>query len=31
MGRSPDAVRKLYGRALDRLADQLDPPAGEST
>lgn len=25
MGRSPDAVRMLYGRALERLADKLGP------
>jgi RNA polymerase sigma-70 factor (ECF subfamily) len=26
MGRSPDAVRKLYGRALARLAGEVDDP-----
>lgn len=26
MGRSPEAVRKLYARALGRLADDLDDP-----
>ena len=26
MGRSPDAVRKLYGRALGQLADLVDGP-----
>ncbi len=28
MGRSPDAVRKLYGRAVARLAEQMRAPAG---
>lgn len=28
MGRTADAVRKLYARALARLADRLDEPAG---
>ena len=28
MGRSPDAVRKLYGRALARLADRIGGPEG---
>ena len=31
MGRTPDAVRKLYGRALDRVADRFDPPNGAAT
>jgi RNA polymerase sigma-70 factor (ECF subfamily) len=30
MGRSADAVRKLYGRALARLADRLDRGSGTS-
>ena len=30
MNRTPDAVRKLYGRALDRLADRFDPRNGAS-
>ena len=30
MGRSPDAVRMLYGRAMDRLADRLGNGDGTS-
>jgi RNA polymerase sigma-70 factor (ECF subfamily) len=30
MGRSADAARKLYGRALERMADRLVPPGSAS-
>jgi len=30
MGRSAEAVRKLYGRALARLAGELDDPEDDS-